>query len=153
MNLLEKPLTLICRCCNLLHLFCISIGLPNISDIEVSRRTCLAVSGSISWSGSTSSLVSYNITLRSSDGFEVINVTMNTLFEFTGLMAAISYTATIVSISEKGNGLPSMITFYIPTEGDATLSGIYVYKHVSIIKYIHAVMHLHYICICAYILM
>ena len=85
----------------------------------------------------------------------MINVTilMNTLFEFTGLMAAISYTATIVSVSEKGNGLPSMITFYIPTEGDATLSGIYVYKHVSIIKYIHAVMHLHYICICAYILM
>ena len=94
----------------------------------------MTVSGSISWSGSTSSLVSYNVTLRSSDGFEVINVAMNTLFEFTGLMPGISYTATIVSVSEKGNGILNMITFYIPTEGDATLSGMYVYKYVSIIK-------------------
>ena len=105
------------------------IGLPNISNIEVSRETCLAVSGRISWTASsTSSPVSYNVTLRSGDDIEVMDNTMNTSFEFTGLMPGRSYTATIVSISEIGIGIPNMSTFYIPTEQDATLSGTYVCK-------------------------
>ena len=51
---------------------------------------------------------------------------MNTSFEFTGLMPGRNYTTTIVSVSEIGIGFPSMSTFYIPTEQDATLSGMCV---------------------------
>ena len=106
-----------------------NIGLPNISNIEVSRETCLAVSGRISWTASpTSSPVSYNVTLRSGGDVKVMDNTMNTSFEFTGLMPGRSYTATIVSGSEIEIGFPNMSTFYIPTEQDATLSGMYVCK-------------------------
>ena len=116
-------LALTCRFCNSLYLFCASIGLPTISNIEVSRQTCLAVSGRISWTtSSTSSPVSYNVTLRSGDD-EVMGNTTNTFFEFTGLMPGRSYTTTIVSVSDIGIGFPSMSIFYIPTEQDATLSG------------------------------
>ena len=103
------------------------IGLPNISNVEVSRETCLEDSGSISWSTSfTLPSVSYNVTLRSGDEIEMMSNTVNTFFEFTGLMPGREYTVTIVSVSEIGNGFPSMSTFFIPTEQDATLSGMYI---------------------------
>ena len=51
---------------------------------------------------------------------------MSTSFEFSELMPSRSYTVTIVSVSEIGIGIPNMSTFYIPTEQDATLSGMYV---------------------------
>ena len=87
----------------------------------------MAVSGRISWTASsTSSPVSYDVTLRSSDNTEVMDNTMNTFFEFNGLMPGRSYTATIVSVSEIGIGFPNMSTFYIPPEQDATLSGMYI---------------------------
>ena len=105
-----------------------SIGLPNISNIEVSTGTCLVGSGSISWTtSSTSSPVSYNVTLRSSHETVVTSSTMNTSFEFTDLMPGRNYTATLVSVSEIGIGFPSMSTFYLLTEQDATLSGMCVH--------------------------
>ena len=64
---------------------------------------------------------------------------MNTSFEFTGLMPGKSYTATIVSVSGIGIGFPSISTFYIPTEQDATLSGMYVSNRV------HANVHTPYV--------
>ena len=52
---------------------------------------------------------------------------MNTFFEFTDLlMPGRNYTAMIVSVSDIGIGFPSVSTFYIPTEQDATLSGMCV---------------------------
>ena len=89
----------------------------------------MAVSGRISWTASSTSYpVSYNVTLRSGDDIEVMDNTMNTSFEFTGLIPGRSYTATIVSVSEIGIGIPNMSTFYIPTEQDATLRGTYLCK-------------------------
>ena len=87
----------------------------------------MAISGSISWTtGSTSSPVSYNVALRSSDVIVVMSSTMNASYEFTGLTPGRNYTATVVSVSEIGIGFPGMSTFYIPTEKDATLSGMCV---------------------------
>ena len=93
----------------------------------MSRETCLGVSGSISWTtSSTSSPVSYNVTLRSFDE-AVMSSTMNTFFELTDLlMPGRNYTAMIVSVSDIGIGFPSMSTFYIPIEQDAILSGMCV---------------------------
>ena len=86
----------------------------------------MAVSGNISWTtDSTSSPVSYNVTLRSSDEI-VMSSTMSTFFEFTDHIPGRNYTATIISVSEIGIGFPSMSTFYIPTKQDATLSGMCV---------------------------
>ena len=107
---------------------CVLIGLPNISNIEVSREKYFTVSGSISWStGSNSSPVSYNVTLRSSNEIVVTSSTMNTFFEFTDLTPGRNYTATIVSVSDIGIGFLSMSTFYIPTQKNAQLSGRYMY--------------------------
>ena len=105
-------------------------------------------SGSISWTtNSTSSPVSsYSVTLRSGDEIEAVITTMSTSFEFTGLMPGRSYTATIFGVSEIGIGFPSMITFFIPTEQDATLSGTYICIYVRTCKcacVLHAYTYVH----------
>ena len=127
--------------CNLFHLFCISIALPNINNIEISRETCLAVSGRISWTtDSTSPSVSYDVLLRLGDDTKIMDNTMNTFFQFTGLMPGRSYTATVVSVSDIGIGFTSMNTFYIPTEQDAILSGMCI-----LIKYMQMLLSFTYI--------
>ena len=120
------------------------IGLPNISNIEVSRESCLAVSGRISWTtDSTSYPVAYNVTLRSGGDIKLMDNTMNASFEFTGLMSGRNYIATIVSVGEIGIGFPNMSTFYIPTEQDATLSGTYICKYITTVRTCKCACSLH----------
>ena len=117
------------------------------------RETCLAVSGSISWTVNSSSFpVSYNVAFRSSDEIIVMSNTMNTFFEFIDLMPGRNYTIIIVSVSDIGIGFPEVRTFYIPTEQDAMLRGMYI---LCILEYITNVsilyLHKHHMCIHMYV--
>ena len=98
------------------------------------RETCLAVSGSISWTTNSPSFpVSYDVAFRSCDEIIVMSNTMNSSFEFTDLMPGRNYTIIVVSVSDIGIGFPEVRTFYIPTEQDAMLRGMYI---LCILEYI-----------------